>query len=222
MRNGLIGILGKIAFASTMATAACSSSGNGGAAVGGSSPGGSASTGGQSAGGNGAATGGSFNGPVTNLDGTKALNALTAAEATQLCKDTYTYFAAVIPGATTCKWKGVYFATQSSAPDQATLTANCKNQETPCQSNPAGVYATPNCSDLPSDCAGTTVAQYSTCVKDASTAFIQDVAALPSCDAFTSASWTPVWNIVTKYSNNPAPSCTLCGGGLLPPSLAQP
>jgi hypothetical protein len=214
-----------------MATAACANfngdvTGTGGTAssTGGNSSalGGGVSTGGQSAGGNGAATGGSYNGPVTNLDSTKALNALTSAEATQLCNDTYTYFAAAIPGATTCKWKGLYFATQSSAPDQAQLTANCKNQETPCQSNPAAVYATPSCSTPPSDCAGTTVAQYSTCVKDLCAAFIQDVATIPDCDGFTKDYWTPVWNILTKYANPPTPSCNLCAGGLLPPSPAQP
>jgi hypothetical protein len=219
MRNRLIGIVGIMALASTMATAACSSNSNGTAAT----TGGSASTGGQSGGGNGAATGGSFSGPVTNLDSSKALNALTSAEVTQLCNDTYKYFADAIPGATTCKWKGVLFATQSSAPTQEALVQNCKNQQTPCQPNPAGVYATPMCSEPPSDCAGTTVAQYSTCVKDMCAAFIQDVATVPDCDAFTSAYWTPVWDIVAKYSNNPAPSCNnLCAGGFLPPSPAQP
>lgn len=141
----------------------------------------------------------------------------TQAEATQLCKDTYSYYATTITPATACKWKGVYFATQSSASTQAILTQNCKNQETPCLADPASTWSSPNCSDIPTDCSKT-VDEYRTCLKDAAANFTQKVAALPGCDTFTSAAWTPVWDIVGA---DPVASCNFCPG-YYPPDPKTP
>jgi hypothetical protein len=240
MRNRLLELISTVVVASA-AVAACSSSNsaqtaattgggtptagaaNGGQSAGGGSivTGGSAATTGGSgaaAGGSGAA-GGSSSGAVTTLAETKALNALTTAEAAQLCSDTYAYFANAVGGATSCKWKGVYYATQSSAPTQAQLTQNCLNQETPCLSNPGAVWANPNCPDLPTDCTAT-VAQYSTCIKDEAATFTQSVAAIPDCDTFTNANWQPVWDIVAA---NPPASCEFCSAsGYYPVNPATP
>ena len=208
MRNRLIGLVSTMVLASTMATAACSSSSGGKASSsGGQQSAGGAATGGSGAaiGGSGTATGGSSgNGTVTTLSGTKVLNALTAAEVTQLCSDTYAYYASAISPATACKWKGVYFATQSSAPTEAILKQNCLNQETPCLANPGAIWATPVCPDLPTDCTST-VADYSNCIKDVAASFNQSVATVPDCDTFTSASWNPVWAIVGDVA-----TCSFC------------
>jgi hypothetical protein len=52
---------------------------------------------------------------VTTLSDSKALNALTPEDATQLCKEVYAYFGKNIPMATACKFKGLSYATASSA-----------------------------------------------------------------------------------------------------------
>jgi hypothetical protein len=227
MRNGLIGLVGPMVLILTVGIAACSSGGTGSttsteggsSSSGGNAPsiggqqsmGGSASGGGAAIGGSGASMGGSsaVDSAVTNLPGTKVLSALTTDEATQLCKDTYAYFGKAISPATTCKWKGVYFATQSSAPTEEKLRQNCTSKETPCLADPGATWATPNCPDPPSSDCTATIADYSTCIRDQAAAFIQNVSTLPGCDAFTSAYWTPVWNILS--ADQPV-SCQFCDG----------
>src|SRR3954462_14164403 len=111
MRHGLVAISALVL--ASMATGGCSSSGeNGGAgrSAGGSSAGGAA--GGQGVGGGGGAAVSSF----TTLSSSKAVNALTPTEVTQLCDETYAYFGSAIPKATACKWKGLSYAASSSAP----------------------------------------------------------------------------------------------------------
>jgi hypothetical protein len=134
------------------------------------------------------------------------LNALTTDEATQLCNETYAYFGTAITPATICKWKGVYFATQSSAPTEEKLRQNCAAKETPCLADPGATWASPSCNEISSDCTKT-VADYSACIRDEVAWLTQKVSELPDCDTFTSASWTPVWDIVG--ADQPA-SCMFC------------
>jgi hypothetical protein len=168
-------------------------------------------TGGRSGG--GGAGGGESS--VTTLGGSKAVNALTAAEATQLCNDTYAYFGSAIPKATTCKWKGLSYAASSSAPSQAVLQQNCTSQATPClQSDPWANNS--GCNGIPSTCAAT-VAQYAACIKDEVAAFIQTVDGLPSCTALTSTA--PIFDAQT--GGTPPASCTSLGNAcpdLYPPN----
>jgi hypothetical protein len=151
---------------------------------------------------------------VTTLSGTQALNALTTAEAAQLCHDAYAYFAATIGAATTCKWNGLVYATSSSAPTDEALRQNCTNRETACLADPGALWAAnADCDTIPTDCTST-VAEYSGCVRDAAAAFTLTVNGLPSCDAFTHESTNLVWNVVAAP---PLPSCTFCAG-LYPPT----
>src|ERR1035437_10279859 len=147
MRNGLIGLASAVVLASTMATAGCGSS-TGGGGTGGtggsSSSGGVVGTGGSSSSGGQAGGGASGGASVTHLSGTKALNALTAAEATKLCDDTYAYFGSAIPQSTACKWKALSYATSSSPPTQDKLRSNCTSKETGCQAaDPSAVWPNP-------------------------------------------------------------------------------
>jgi hypothetical protein len=87
-----------------------------------------------------AATGGSNVGPVTTLSGTKALSALTTAEATQLCNDTIAYFKSAINTAIICKWKGPTYATSRSAPNNDVLRQNCTSHETACLNDPGAAW----------------------------------------------------------------------------------
>ena len=164
---------------------------------------GGGATGGSATG--GAATGGSPP-SVTTLSGTKALNALTTDEVTQLCDDTFTYYGSAIGRATICKWKGVLFATQSSAPTEQALRQNCTAKEQPCLADTASPWPFPSCSEIPTDCTKT-VAEYSVCVRDYAVWLIQKVSEVPACDAFTSAYWDPVWTIVG--ADQPV-SCQFC------------
>jgi hypothetical protein len=211
MRNGLIRLVSAIAFASTLATAGCGSSSGNGAAVG---------TGGNSSNGGAVGTGGnSSNGTsVTTLGDTKALNALTTVEATQLCKDTYAYFGIAIPKATTCKYKGLSFATQSSASSDSQFQQVCTQNETACLQTGAGVGTAdnPGCSGI-STCAAT-VAQYSACISDEVTAFNASLNGLPSCTSATSASTSAVWKVMIPTAPASCDSLTTECPDLTPPS----
>lgn len=220
MRSGLIGLVSAMVLVWTMAIAGCnkSSGGGGGGTGGGSSAGGTTGTGGGSSTGGTVGTGGSSSsggqagggagggGSVTTLSDTKVLNALTPADATQLCNDTYAYYLSAATPGVICKWKGLYFATQSSAPTEEKLRSNCTSQETPCLADPSATWASASCNDFPSDCTKT-VADYSACIKDYTAWLTQKVSELPDCDTFTSASWNPVWAIV---SADPPASCMFC------------
>src|SRR4051812_20079132 len=104
MTKGPFRLANAVVLAGTMAMAACSSGGGAAGGTGGS----------PSSGGTGGAGGAGSS--VTTLGGTKAVNALTAAEATQLCNDTYAYFGSAIAKATTCKFRGLAYGASSSAP----------------------------------------------------------------------------------------------------------
>ena len=89
MRSGFVGLVGALVLG-TMAITACGSGGGSGGTAGG---------GGGGSGGTGGSGGGAP--PVTTLESSKAVNTLTAAEAMQLCNDSYAYFGTSIPKATT-------------------------------------------------------------------------------------------------------------------------
>ncbi len=200
MRNGFIGLVTAMVVASTISAAGCSSSSNT-AGTGGSGGSTGAGTGGSSG------TGGSAGGTsVTSVSSTKAVNksALSAAEATQLCNDTYAYFGTAITRANGCKWRGLSYASSSSAPSEAVLQQNCTNQESACLSGDGGAFTNPGCNDLPASCTAT-VAQYSACIKDEATAFTQTVTGLPSCSTLTSAGTSAVFDAQTGGS--PPASC---------------
>jgi hypothetical protein len=156
--------------------------------------GGSTSRGGQAGGG---ASGGSS---VTSLSGSKALNALTKAEVSQLCIDSYGTLETVISHATTCKWKGLVYAISSSAPSDAILKQNCTSQEAACLQSSAGSSA---CEGIPATCAAT-VSQYFACISDQAVAFNQTVSGLPSCAMYTKADTAAVWDAMT---GDPPASC---------------
>src|SRR5450759_1196942 len=106
----------------TGGTGGSSGSGAAVAKCGSSSSGGAVGTGGTSSSGT----------SVTTLSGTKALNALTTADATQLCKDTYAYFGKTISMVTACKYKGLSYATSSSAPSDSQFQQVCTDHEATC------------------------------------------------------------------------------------------
>src|ERR1019366_1181846 len=211
MKSELIGLLSATLVVSAVAVAGCSSSGGAGGTGGTSGRGGStggtggssSSTRGGSGGssGSGGAGGGSSGGSVTTLDGSKPIGTLTAAEANQLCADTYAYYGQAISQADLCKWAGLSYGVSSSAPSDSQLQTNCKSQETPClTASPASV----TCSALPSNCTAT-VSQYSACVTDEAAAFKKAVAALPGCAAAKLTDLAGVW----AYETGDAPaSCT--------------
>jgi len=195
MRHGLVAISALVL--ASMATGGCSSSGeNGGAggSAGGSSAGGAA--GGQGVGGGGGAAVSSF----TTLSSSKAVNALTPTEVTQLCDETYAYFGSAIPKATACKWKGLSYAASSSAPTVAKTQQNCTSKEMSCQSTDPWADNL-GCNDIPSTCTAT-VAQYVACINAEVTAFIQTVGALASCATLTDTA--PIFD---AQSSLPPASC---------------
>ena len=233
MRNGLIGLLSTMLLVSTLATAGCKSnasdggaggtggsssnggntgaggnSGNGGTTGAGGAcacTGGAGGTGGSSSSGGAGGGGASGGSSVTTISGTKALGALTTAEATQLCDDTDAYFGKNVTQATTCKWTGLYYATQSSAPTQDMLRKGCTDHESACLKADASTVSTSSgCSDIPSTCTAT-VAQYAVCISDQVANFNQTVNGLPSCDSFTTSATSGVWDALS--ANLPA-SCT--------------
>jgi hypothetical protein len=164
------------------------SSGSGGSGGGASGSGGATSQGGSS--GSGGSSGG---GGVTSLSGTRALNALSPAEATQLCGDSYNYFGTAITNATTCKWKGVAFAASSSAPSQQVLQQNCTSQEMACLQVAKPWDTNAGCNDLPATCTAT-VAEYPACISDEAAAFTQTVNGLPACSALASTDTAKVFD----------------------------
>jgi hypothetical protein len=211
MRNGLVGLVSATVLAAMAAAVACSSGGgtggtggssSGAAGTAGGASGGSAGGGAGAGGPGGAAGGGGSASAVTTISGSKAVNALTATEVTQLCDDSYAYFGSAIPKATTCKWRGLAYAASSSAPSQTVLQQNCTSKETACQ--PTDPWANNlGCNDIPATCTAT-VAQYAACINDEVTAFIQAVTALPSCTSLTSAGTAA---IVEAQTANPPASC---------------
>lgn len=209
MDQGQIGRIGALLLVASMASVACSSSGSGGTgATGGShSTGGSSSTGGGaggSTGGSGSGTGGSGGGAaVTTLDGSKAVNALSSTQASQLCDDTYNYFAAKIPAATTCKWAGLAYGLQSSAQSDTVLQNQCSTHQASCMQTANPWTNNPGCNDLPTTCTAT-VAQYSACIADEVSSFVQVVGTLPACTSFT---MSQTGQVVDAQTANPPASC---------------
>ena len=201
MRYRLIGLLGRVVVASAMATAGCDGSDDGGAAAGG---GGTAGTGGGA--------GNSF----TTLNASAPLSTLTSADAMKLCQETYAYFRTAISTEAACKWKGLSFATSSSAPSEEQLRANCTEKETGCLADPATALGTnAGCSPFPSNCMAT-VAQYSTCVTDEVAFFNQTVSSMPRCAMLTSVGTQAVSGALSAAL--PA-SCTFSGcPSLFPPN----
>jgi len=189
MRIGLIGLVSAVL--ASMTATGCSSSGGTGGTGGSTGTGGTTGTGGAtgtagSGGGGGKAgspgTGGAGGSPVTTLDGATAVNALTTAQATQLCNDTYAYFGAAIPQATTCKWKALTYAASSSAPDNTTLQTKCTQQLTACTQGGDPWATNDGCNDIPSTCTAT-VSEYAACITDEVSAFIQTVTGFPMCSS---------------------------------------
>ena len=190
---------------SLMAGAGCSSnssnSGAGGTGGSASGTGGSASGTGGSSG----ATGGSSGNSVTGVSGTKTIGTLSAAEATQLCNDTYSYFGTAIPHATACKWNGLYRAASSSSMTTDQLRTGCSLAENSCLQSDAGAFSNPGCGDVPKSCTAT-VAQYSACIMDEVTEFNQTVNGFPSCMTVTMAGTGPIFDALA--GGNPPASCT--------------
>jgi hypothetical protein len=197
MRNRPLGLVGALMLTWTMATAGCGSSSSGGGAGGAGGSAGSGGAGGSS--GNGGAGGG-----VTTLSGSKAVNALTAAEATQLCNDTYAYFGTAIPKATTCKWKGLAYGASSSAPSQDVLQQKCTMQESSCTQGGDPWANNPGCNDIPTTCTAT-VAAYSACISAEAAAFVQAVNALPVCTALMTSDVSRIMDAET--GGTPPASC---------------
>jgi hypothetical protein len=197
MRNGFLGLVSALVLGSMAAVACSSGSGTGGAA--GST--GSGGSGGSSSGGTGGGGGGGS--PVTTLSGTKALNTLTATETTQLCDDSYAYFGTSIPKATTCKWKGLAFGASSSAPTDAQLQSNCTSKETSCSQLADPWADNPGCNEVPATCTAT-VNDYSACIRDEVTAFLQLVNGFPMCSMLARSNAS---DILTAIAGNPPASC---------------
>jgi hypothetical protein len=232
MRNGQIGFFGVIVLGATIVSTGCSSTSSNGGAAGASSgsagtSGSAGSAGSGTSGTSGAGTSGasgsgtsgaSGGGGVTSISGSKSLASLSAAEATQLCNDTYAYFATAIPAANTCKWKGLVFAASSSAPSQDVLQQNCSGQETTCQQDGNPWANNSGCNELPTSGCTSTVSDYSTCIADEVAAFIQTVNGFPSCSELTS----PQASMVFDAEGAPAPaSCMSLDAactGVYPPS----
>jgi len=155
---------------------------------GGTSGSGGVATGGSL--GNGGASGGTA---ITTVSGGKTLATLTPSEATQLCKDTSTYFGQNIPKTTMCKEAGLGYAVSSSAPSDTQLQKNCSSNEAAClQSGPAIA----NCTSIAANCTAT-VAEYTVCVTDRVADFNQKVSALASCATVTQPDLEAVWAFMT-------------------------
>jgi hypothetical protein len=198
MRYGLIRCLGATVLAATTATVGCGGGGDDGGGTGGTG-----------------ASGGSGGGSsVTTLSGATTLSSLTPADSTKLCNDTYAYFRTAITNEMACKWKGLSFATSSSAPTEEQLKANCTEKETGCLADPnAALSGNPSC-DIPTGCMAT-VAEYSTCVEALVARFNQTVAGLSSCAALTKVGTDGVW---AAQAGTPPPSCMFSNcSGLYPP-----
>ena len=184
--------------ASTITGAGCSSSNNNSGTGGSSGSGGAMGTGGSASG-----TGGTGN-SVTSVSGTKTISALSPAEATQLCNDTYSYFDSAIPHATACKWNGLYRAASMSAMTQDQLRTGCALADNSCLQSDAGAFSNPGCGDLPKNCTAT-VTQYASCIADEVTEFNQTVNGFPDCMTVTLAGTSPIFDALA--GGNPPASC---------------
>ncbi len=199
MRYGLIGLLS--ATLVTTFAAGCGGGSDGESGTG-------------ATGGSGGAGGGGSS--FTSLSGTSVLSALSAAGATKLCDDTYAHFRTAISTENACKWKGLSFATSSSAPTDEQLKNNCSEKENGCLADPAAALSSnPGCSDFPTGCMAT-VAEYSACVNEMVAGFNQTVMALSSCSTLTKEGTDGVWAALGAM---PPASCTFptCMG-LYPPN----
>jgi hypothetical protein len=119
------------------------------------------------------------------VDGTKALNALSATEATQLCKDAGAYASAALSKQNSCKFAALFGAAFGAPTTDAEARAACMTIYTACLSAPAQSDKL-TCDPIPSTCKAT-VAQYSACMKDGIAAVNQTFAAIPSCSTVTLA-----------------------------------
>ncbi|MES1206335.1 MAG: arabinofuranosidase catalytic domain-containing protein [Pseudomonadota bacterium] len=210
-RNTAFGLALALTF--TIATAGCSSSGGAKGGAGGSpGSGGAVGLGGRMGSGGSGAGGTAAGGPLTTLTGSRSLGSLSSAEATQLCNDTYAYYARAISQATLCKEAGLAFGVSSSAPTDAQLQHNCQSQEAACL---AAAPAVPSCSSIPASCPAT-VTQYTACISDQVAAFNAGVSALASCAAVKTSDLPSVWTLV---AGDPPGSCApldACGGFDIP------
>jgi hypothetical protein len=229
MRNGPARLGGAVLLA-LAAAAGCSSSNGGGGTGGSTGTGGTTATGGTratggttgSAGALGGAgtsgTGGAGGAPVTTLSPSKAVNALSAAEAKQLCDETYAYFGTTITKTTTCKWQGLFYGSQSSPPSQSVLQQKCSQKETSCNQVSDPWADNIGCNDIPTGCTAT-VAEYATCISDQVAAFIQTVDGLPDCAALMTTDESKVTD--AQINPNPPASCASLANkcpDLTPPS----
>ena len=194
--------VGATALAYTVVAGGCSGGGAKSGTGGSSSSGGTVGSGGGVGSGGTPGGGAGSGGPVTTLPPSKTLDSLTAAEATQLCNDTYAYYASAITQATLCKEAGLAFGVSSSSSTDAQLEKNCKTQESSCLTADPVV---PLCSSIPKPCAAT-VAQYAACIADETAAFNAGVAALANCTSVTLNDLQAVWGFV---AGDPPASCAL-------------
>lgn len=197
MRYGLIGTASAMVLATALASTGCSGSEDGG----------------EGANGGGGGTGGG-GAQVTTVASSAALGALTTQDATKLCDDTFAYFRTAIPVANICKWRGLSFATSSSAPSDVELRQFCSDKETGCLGDPSTAFTNTICSPFPGDCTAT-VAEYSTCIRDTVTMFNQTVEALPVCSMYAMSLRQGVWDAQAATP----PSCTFSAcPSVFPPS----
>lgn len=189
-----------------------SSSGSGGAAAGG----GSSSMDEAAASGCSMTQGGT---EVTGLCGSAPLNALTAAQALQLCNDTSAYVVSAITRPTGCKYVAIVAAASNSSPTEAELQSACSAREAACTQDTTimGPGAMTLCGQIPATCAAT-VEQYSACVMEEAVLFEQGASALISCSMLTFGNLSTVYDVPMAASA--APSCaaikTACPNFSLP------
>ena len=158
-------------------------------------------TGGSSSSGGAGSGGAGGGGSGTTVSNEKTLDSLTPSEATQLCKDTSSYFGQNISQATLCKEAGLGYSISTSAPTDAQLQQNCSGQEATCLQ---GGSAVANCTSISANCSAT-VAQYLTCITDMVARFNEKVGTLASCATVTLSDLAAVWDFMT--GDGPA-SCT--------------
>lgn len=125
-------------------------------------------------------------GAVTSVNGTKPLNTLTAAESTQLCKDSGAYVGRAVSKVNACKALALVLTALGSPTTEAQARATCASIYTPCLSAPAASSSMDTCDSIPATCTAT-VAQYSACFSDQIVALNQVLAASPSCGTITLA-----------------------------------
>ena len=209
MRDGLIGLVSGMVLVS-MATVACSSGGGSGRHRwehrSGGSTGSAGTMGTAGTSGGGAGGGGGSGSSVTTISGTKALNALTPTEVTQLCDDTLRLFRTAIPKATTCRWRDWLTARRAAPPPTRSCRRAARTRK-PRACGSANPWADNlGCNDLPATCAAT-VAQYSACISDEVAAFIQLVERLP--DVLGAGALERVEKSSNAIAGAPPASCAL-------------